>query len=174
MTSIKTLILSTLVLFVASFFVMQDLLLQKNNENRTPNSYTLYTSGIKARSKQYMEESRRLHEIRDYKSANAILTRLLDQYPYAGYMEEASFLLAKGLFYEGENVRSREVIQRLREHDPGTNSKWLGYALLIEGKIHEQKGEVDASIRLYRYVIENFSDPALVNEAEDMLLEISL
>ena len=174
MRSIKTLILSAVVLFVASFFFIQNLLLQKNNKDRTPASYTLYTPGIEARSKKMLEESRRLHVIEDYKSANVTLSKLLDQYPYAGYMEEASFLLAKGLFYEEEYGRSEEAIQRLREHDPGTNSKWLGYALLIQGKIHEQRGEVDDSMRLYRHVIKDFSDKDLVNEAEDILLEMSL
>ena len=174
MASIKTLILSSIVLFLASFFVFQGLFLQKENKNRGPASYTLYTPGIEARSKKLMEESRRLHVIEDYKSANVKLSKLLDQYPYTGYREEASFLLAKGLFYEEEYSRSAEVIQRLREHDPGTNSKWVGYALLVQGKIHQIKGEVDDSIRLYRHVIKEFSDTELVNEAEDILIEVSL
>ncbi|MDE0119194.1 MAG: hypothetical protein OXM55_04210 [Bdellovibrionales bacterium] len=173
MTSIKTLILSTVVLFLGSVFVFESLLLQKENKQRGPASYTLYTPGIKARSKKMMEEARRLHVIEDYKSANVTLSKLLDQYPYTGYREEASFLLAKGLFYEGKYGRSEEVIQLLKEHDPGTNSKWLGYALLVQGKIHEIRGEVDDSIRLYRYVIKEFSDTDLVNEAEDILIEVS-
>ncbi|MDE0518218.1 MAG: hypothetical protein OXH36_01485 [Bdellovibrionales bacterium] len=173
MTSIKTLILSAIMLFLGSFFMFQSLLSQKENKNRGPASYTLYTPGIEARSKKMMEESRRLHVIEDYKSANVTLSKLLDQYPYTSYREEASFLLAKGLFYEEEYGRSEQVIQHLREHDPGTNSKWLGYTLLVQGKIHEIRGEVDDSIRLYRYVIKEFSDRDLVNEAEDILIEVS-
>ena len=162
-------------LTIGAFFISYLFLNNKHQSNqRTPSSFTLYTSEIESRSKKMIEESRRLHLIEDYQSANKTLSELLDKYPYAGYMEEASFLLAKGLFYEEQFNRSEQVIERLQEYDPRSRSKWLGYSLLIMGKIHEQRGEKDDSIRLYRKVITEFSDKALVDEAEDILMEVSL
>ncbi len=136
-------------------------------------SYTLYTAEIESRAKKIMESARRWHIIQDYKSANKTLTTFLTQYPYTGYMEEASYLLAKGLFYEGEFNSSERVIDRLREYAPRSRSKWLGYSLLIMGNIHKQRGEIDDSIRLYRQIITEFSDADLINEAEDTLNDLS-
>ena len=159
---------------VTAIFVFYLLFPDRNqDENRIPASYTLYTPEAESRSTKMMEESRRLHIIEDYKSANKILNKLLNKYPYTGYMEEASFLLAKGFFYEGEYNRSVKVIQRLKEYNPLSQSKWLGYSFLVMGKIHEQRGEKDDAVQLYRKVITDFSDEALINEAEDILLQVS-
>ncbi len=152
------------------FFVQTDSqqFVQPNNRKMT----SLYTSEIEARVKKMLEEARRLHTIKDYKTANKILTTLLNQYSYASNdIEEVGYLLAKGLFYIGEFQQSEQVINRLREHD--SHSKWFGYALLIKGKIYEQKGELDESLRLYRQVITDFSDTSLVSLAEDFLNDIS-
>ena len=154
------------------FFVQTDPQQFIQPNNRKIASYTLYTAEIEARVKKMMEEARRLHTIKDYKTANKILTTLLNQYSYASnYIEEAGYLLAKGLFYTGEFQRSEQVINRLREYD--SHSKWFGYALLIKGKIYEQNGELDESLRLYRQVITDFSDTSLVSLAEDFLNDIS-
>jgi len=159
---------------IAAILVFCFLFQNRNQDgSRIPASYTLYTSEVESRSTKMMEESRRLHIIEDYKSANKTLDKLLNKYPYTGYMEEASFLLAKGLFYEGEYNRSAQVIQRLRDHNPLSRSQWLGYSFLIMGKIHEQRGETDDAIQLYRKVITEFSDEDLVDEAEDILLQVS-
>lgn len=136
-------------------------------------SYALYTAEIESRAKNMIESARRWHIIEDYKSANETLTAFLTQYPYTGYIEEASYLLAKGLFFEGEFNSSAQVIKRLREYTRHSHSTWLGYSLLIMGKIHEQRGETDDAIRLYRKIITEFSDTNLVNEAEDTLNNMS-
>ena len=158
-------------LFIGFYFLLCD---SKKNTHRKPAAYTIYGPEVKSRSKQMIEEGRRLHVIEDYKSANKTLAELLDKYPYAGYLEEASFLLAKGLYYEQDYIRSEEVIDTLLEYNPISNSKWVGYSLLILGKIHEARGEKDDSMDLYRKVITEFSDPELVNEAEDLLMSVSL
>lgn len=158
---------------VVGYFLFQGL--YKNENSRVPAaiSYPINTAEIEARSKRMMEEGRRLHAIEDYSSANKTLSGLLKQYPYTGYMEEASFLLAKGLFYEEQFTDSEKAIQRLREYDPSSKSKWVGYSLLIKAKLHTQRGEIDESVRLYRHVIKEFPDKDLVNEAEDLLMEMS-
>ena len=144
------------------------------NNNRVPASYTLHTTEIESRSKEMMEKSRRLHIIEDYKSANGILSELLEKYPYTTYTEEASFLLAKGLWHEEQYNKSEKVIQTLQEYAPDSRSKWMGYSLLVMGKIYEEQEQSEAAARLYRTVISEFSDGKLINEAEDMLLQISL
>lgn len=164
-------LLLTVVLVPISYFLFQKF---HKSKDREPASYSLNTAEIESRSKKMMEEGRRLHVIEDYKSATKVLSELLNTYPYTGYMEEASFLLAKGLFYEEQYNRSEAVIGRLREYDPTSRSKWFGYALLVMGKIHEQRGEKDKSIHLYRKVVTDFSDKDLVNEAEDILIQVSL
>ena len=161
-------------LFIVSFVSYLLLSDSKKSTNRSPAAYTIYEPEIKSRSKQMMEEARRLHVIEDYKTANKTLSELLDKYPYAGYLEEASFLLSKGLYYEQDPIGSEEVIERLLEYDPYSDSKWVGYALLVKAKIHEERGEKDDSILLYRKVITEFEDPELVNEAEDLLMDVSL
>lgn len=159
---------------VAAAFVTYLLFQSKHKSaGRTLASYPINTYEIEARSKKMMEESRRLHVIKDYPSANKILSDLLDRYPYTGYKDEASFLLAKGLFYEEQFDHSERVIKRLKAYDSSSRSKWLGYSLLIMGKIHQQRGEIDDSIHLYRQVITEFPDKDLVNEAEDLLNEMS-
>ncbi len=175
--SIKTLLFLAVPVFALGGFLLYNLPLRNKAENksRTPSSYTLYTNEIESRAQKMMEESRRLHIIKDYSSANKTLSELLDKYPYTGHIEEASFLLAKGLFYEGEYQRSKKVIRQLRDdYDPHPRSRWLGYSLLLLGKIQEQSGKKDDSIRLYRQVINEFPDPGLVNEAEDLLMKVSL
>ena len=167
---IKAFLFVTIVSAFVVYFLFQS---SHKSKDRTPASYPINTAEIEARSKRMMEESRRLHVIEKYSSANKILSSLLNQYPYTGYMQEASFLLAKGFFYEEQFEDSEEVIERLKEYDSSSGSKWLGYSLLIQGKIHEQRGETDDSIRLYRLVIAEFKDKDLVNEAEDLLMEMS-
>ena len=167
---IKVFLVLLVVLVPVSYFLFQKL---HKSENRTIASYPLYTAEIESRSKRLMEEGRRLHVIKDYKSANKVLSELLAHYSFTTYMEEASFLLAKGLFYEEQYDRSEGVIRRFQAHEPASRSRWLGYSLLVMGKIHEQRGETNKSIRLYRKVITDFPDKDLVDEAEDILMEMS-
>ena len=129
----------------------------------------------KVASKQLMEQARVAHDLRDYKIANYALSKLLEQYPSTGYMEEASCLLAKGLYYEKELDKSEKVIKRLQEYDPNLRSECMGDALLTLARIHQKKEQIDSAIHLYRKVITEFSNhEALVDEAEDLLLKISL
>ena len=158
-------------LLMSTYMVLSNLL---QDSDRMPASYTLHTTEIESRSKKMIEEGRRLHIIEDYKSANKTLFELLEKYPYTAYTEEASFLLAKGLLHEEQYQQSEKVIQTLQEYDPDSRSKWMGYSFLVMAKIHEEKGELDDAILLYRKVTTEFSDEDLVNEAEDMLLQISL
>ncbi len=140
--------------------------LKGNTKNREFAS--LYTNEVESRSGQMMEKARKLHHAEDYSSANKILTKILTKYPYAGLREEASFLLARGLFYEGEYLLSEQVIQSLRDDD--IHSKWLGRSLLILAKIHQQKGDTDESFRLYDHVIKEFSEyPEVISEARNSL-----
>lgn len=161
-------------LFMVSFVSYLLLSDKKKSTNRNPAAYSVYGPEIKSRSQKMMEEARRLHVIEDYKTANKTLSELLDKYPYAGYLEEASFLLAKGRYYEQDPDGSEEVIERLLEYDPHSNSKWVGYALLVQAKIHAGRGEKDDAILVYRKVITEFEDPELVDEAEDLLMGVSL
>ncbi len=170
---IKVFLFVAVLSIVAGYFLFQNLYKGKNSRVPAADSYPINTAEIEARSKRMMEESRRLHVIEDYASANKTLSALLNQYPYTGYMEEASFLLAKGLFYEEQFEDSEKAIHRLREYDPSSRSKWVGYSIMIQAKIHTQRGEIDESVRLYRQVIKEFSDDNLINEAEDLLMEMS-
>ena len=149
---------------------------QAHKQNsRTIATYTLEQFEIKARSKQMIEEGREKYKAEDYDSANKVLSNLLNQYPYAGYREEASCLLAQGLFHEGHWEQSEKVINNLKEHNPDSQSSWLACALLVEGQIYEKKGQVDKAIQLYRQVIISVPDnKILVQQAEDLLMQISL
>ena len=158
-------------LLMSTYMVLSNLL---QDSDRMPASYTLHTTEIESRSKKMIEEGRRLHIIEDYKSANETLSELLEKYPYTAYTEEASFLLAKGFLHEEQYQQSETVIQTLQEYNPDSRSKWMGYSFLVMAKIHEEKGKTDDAILLYRKVITEFSDEDLVNEAEDMLLSITL
>ena len=146
----------------------------KKPQQRVPSSLTLYTSEVESRSKKLIEQGRELHEIENYRKANEVLSQLLDQYPYTGYTEEASFLLAKGLLYERDLHGGLSVIQKLQEYAPRSRSKWTGYAILVKGKIHEEWGEKQKAIDTYRQILSQFSDPQLINEAEDLLLDVAL
>ena len=142
----------------------------KRNITRHLASYGLYTNEVESRAQKMMEKARSLHHTGSHPSANKILAELLKTYPYAGYREEASFLLAKGLFHEGEYRRSERVIQSLRDYD--IHSKWLGRSLLILANIQERKGNRDETFRLYDYVIKEFSEyPEVINEAQNALPE---
>ena len=136
-------------------------------------SYDAYQASVASR--QLMEQGRAAHNTRDYKIANRAFYKLLRNYPYTGYIEEASCLLAKGLYYEDKLEEGKLVITRLQEYDPNLRTECMGDALLILGRIHQKRGQIDSAISLYRKVITQFYDHAgLVDEAEDLLLSISL
>ena len=146
----------------------------KGQTKRIPASFTLEQFEINTRSQQMMKEGRQKHKAGDYVTANKILSKLLNQYPYAGYREEASFLLAQGLFHTGQYQESYDVIQNLKEHDPDYQSPYLGQSLLTEGQIYAQRGQKDKAIALYRQVIISFpNNHDLTNKAEELLMQIS-
>ena len=157
-------------LFCASFLFLLKKpkgIIKKNSQKREFAS--LYTQEVESRAQKMMEKARKSHHTGDYPSANKTLNQLLTTYPYTGLREEASFLLAKGLFYEDEYLQSEQIIQSLREYD--MHSKWRGRALLILAKIHQQKGDKDKSFRLYNHVIQEFSEyPEVIDEARESLL----
>ena len=167
-------------LFSVSFSVFSYLFISFSSDpdDRDPSSirqspYAAHQADIASR--QLMEQGRIAHDLRDYKIANHSLSKLLKQYPHTGYMEEASCLLAKGLYYENELDESEKVIKRLREYNPNLRSECMGDALITLARIHQKKGQIDSAIHLYRKVITEFSNhPAVVDEAEDLLLRISL
>jgi len=165
--SLTSVIICVFMIYI--FFYKKQIFLDRN-----PASYALYTDELESQADKIMEESRRLHVIKDYSIANELLSELLKKYHYTGHREEASFLLAKGFFYEGEYGRSEEVIKELLEYAPQSDSKWLGYALLVQGKIYELRDRKDEAIKLYRRIVTEFTDAELVNEAEDLLLDIGL
>ena len=169
-------------LFVGFYFLYQRPFFALNSQSqegqkkdgRVIAAYTLENFEIKARTKQMMTEARQKHEAGDYNSANQVLSKLLTQYPYAGYREEASCLLAQGLFYGGNWERSEQVVNRLKEHNPDLHSPWLACALLVKGQIYEKRGWRDQAIQLYRQVIVSLPDNSpFAEQAEELLLQIS-
>ena len=146
----------------------------KKPTNRSVASYTLEQFEIQDRSHKMIEEGRQKHQSGDYALANKILLKLLDKYPYAGYREEASCLLAQGLFYEENWEQSERVINNLKAHNPDPKSPWLGCVFLVEGQIYEKRGQIDQAIKLYQQVIVSFSDDKKLEEqAENLLMQIS-
>ena len=157
----------------ASFKLSQSQEVQKK-QGRVIAAYTLENFEITARAKQMIEEGRQKHEEGDYDLANRVLSKLLTKYPYAGYREEASCLLAQGLFYKEDLVQSKQVISRLKEHNPDVESPWLACALLVEGQIYEKGGQKSKAIQLYRQVIASLPDNSpFAEQAEELLLQIS-
>ena len=136
-------------------------------------SYVSYQA--QAASQQLMEQARMAYNLQDYKIVNDTLSKLLKQYPGTEYTEEASCLLAKGLYYENKLDESKAVITRLQEHNPKLRSQCMGDVLLILGRIYQKEGQIDSAVHVYRKVINQFSSyESLVNQAEDMLFSISL
>ncbi len=173
-----------LVVLMASSYLLYQQVQQKSRQGftgvgieqteRIPASYTLEQFEINTRATQMLEEGRQKHKAGDYASANKVLSELLSQYPYAGHREEASFLLAEGLFQTGNYQQSHQVIKRLKEHDPDSQSPYLGRSLLTEGQIYAQSGQKDKAVALYRQVIVTFpNDRELTNKAEELLMQVS-
>ena len=152
--------------------------LKKKSGGRVPASlgspsYGGYQADSSAR--QLMERGRAAHHSGDYKIASQALSKLLTKYPYAGYMEEASCLLARALFYENQLEESEQVIQRLKDYNPNLHSECMGDAFLTLGRIYEKRGEIDSALSLYRKILAEFSAHGeLVEETENQLLKISL
>ncbi len=144
----------------------------ESESSRAPASYRLQTPEVKSRAETLMEEGKNLHRYEYYETANKKFSELLKKYPYTGYAQEASFLLAKGLFIEKNFRRSEQVIQRLKELD--ATSVWFGYSLLILARIYEERGERSKASQLYREVTLNFDDNDLNEEAFFFLEQMAL
>ena len=137
-------------------------------------SVTLYTHEIERTAKQTMQEIRSLNRTKYYTRANALLSDFLISNPTHPLAEEAYFLLAQGLFEEEKFSESKQVVQNFQEQEPDSVSIWMGRSLLILAQIYVKTGQIDESIRLYRRIISEFSDEDLVEQAEDLLMKISV
>ena len=157
----------------ASYYFIYQKSTDARDVSRIPAS--IQTPLIESQVDQMIGEARRMHIIEDYKSTNEILNKLLSQYPDHAYTTEAYYLLAKGQWYENLYDQSLSTIDLLWEYSVNADSKWHGYALLIKGKIYEERGRKKEAIQLYRKVITEFPEERdLVNEAEDILMEVSI
>jgi len=134
----------------------------------------LYTHEIEQTAEQNMEKARDLIGSEYYTKANIILSEFLISNPTHPLAEEAYFLLIKGLFEEGEFSKSRKAITDFREQEPDSTSIWMGRSLLILAQIYEKTGQVDEVIQLYRKIISEFSDRDLVEQAEELLMNLSV
>ena len=137
-------------------------------------SVTLYTHEIERTAEQTMEEARDLSNTEYHKQANVLLSEFLRSNPTHPLAEEAYFLLAKGLFEEEKFSESKQVIENFRIQEPDSISIWMGSSLLILAQVYVKTGQVDEAIRLYRKIISEFSDKDLIEQAEDLLMELSL
>ena len=149
-----------------------------SRQSRLPASVKTFSYGAysaEVTSRQLLAWGRAAFVSRDYKIASHALFKLLKKYPHTGYIEEASALLAKVLFYDNQLDESAKVIQKLYNYNPHSRSEHMGDALLTLAQIYQQRGQMDSAIQFYRKVITQFQlHRGLVHEAEDLLLKISL
>ena len=137
-------------------------------------SMTLYTHEIEQTTVQIMKEARDLSNNKYYTQANVLLSEFLRSNFTHPLAEEAYFLLAQGLFEEEQFSESKQVVQNFQEQESDSVSIWMGRSLLILAQIYVKTGEIDEAIRLYRRIISEFSDEDLVEQAEDLLIGLSL
>ncbi len=137
-------------------------------------SVTLYTHEIERTAEQTMQEIRSLSKAGYYTRANTLLSEFLRSNPTHPLAEEAYFLMAEGLFEEEKFSESKRVIEDFQEQEPDSISIWMGHSLLILAQIYVKTGQVDEAIQLYRKIISEFSDEDLIEQAEDLLMGLSI
>ena len=161
------------------FFVQWEVPITKKGDHgekpeRFPNSqsgaHDIYSQDVDDIVNRLLQKGKTWYERENFEKANPVFENLVTHYSYKVEVDEAFFLLAKGYFQVKDYIRSEETVNRLL--NLGRGSKWEGYALLVLAEIQKERGEDSKSLKTYNAILDNYSDPALQEETENILLNL--
>ena len=122
-------------------------------------------SGIFEKAKIAFREKR-------FEESNRLFQSLIKNHPASVHVGEAYFLLAEGHYQMKEYDSAVTGIERMIELFP--ENELTGFALLRLGHIFELQERLEDAGEIYRAVLSNFKQPALVKQASSSLKAVAL
>lgn len=124
------------------------------------------------RASGLFEKAKTAFREEDFESSNHLFAALVEKYPESVHTPEAHFLLAEGRFQMKEYADSAAQIEKMIEAYP--ESELTGFALLRLGRIFEIQDRLEDAGDIYKAILANFKQPALVRQARTSLRAVTL
>ncbi len=124
------------------------------------------------RASGVFENAKAAFRDKDFNRSSQMLNQLVENYPASEHLPEAEFLLAEGRFQLGDYAASVRTIETMVRVFP--ENELTGYALMRLGKIFEKQNRIEDAGDIYRAVLANFKQPALLQQADASLKAVEL
>lgn len=118
------------------------------------------------------DQASRQFDKKHYNKANEIFVSLIRNHPYSDDVPKAMFLLVEGSYRVGEYDQAIKYANQMLDLFP--ENELTGYAMVRLGQIYEIKNRHADAADLYRTVMKSFSNPNLVQLAENHLRQEAL
>ncbi|RME17014.1 MAG: outer membrane protein assembly factor BamD [Bdellovibrio sp.] len=116
------------------------------------------------KSKRAFEEAKKNFRVKNYNAAILLFKRFIRDFSFSSYVPEAYFLLMESYYQLGRYEESLQTVNRMVQLFP--DSELTGYAMLRMGKIYEERYRKEDALEIYQTVLNSFSDPQLVRQAQ--------
>jgi TolA-binding protein len=118
------------------------------------------------------ERAKEKFRIAEYERANALFTRIIDEYSFSVHVAESFFLLAEGQFQLGQLEQCVKTVERMVDLFPG--NELTGFALLRMGRIFELQRRPEEALEIYKTVLRSFPQRGVASQAASSLRSVDL
>ena len=113
--------------------------------------------------KALFQEGRKHFQKKDYTASNEKFMKLIERYPQSTKVVKAYFLWSEGLFLQGKYNKFIDTVDAMIRLFP--EDELTGFALVRLGEVYRMQDRVDEAKELYKLVLSNYSNQALLKQA---------
>lgn len=107
----------------------------------------------------------------EYRQANRIFRKVINDYSYSVHIVESYFLLSEGLFQMRQFKQCAETVERMVELFP--ESELTGFALIRLGQVFEYQRRSDEAVEIYQTVLRSYPYRDVATQAVQSLKAVA-